>query len=143
MVVWSRLFFDLQPYLGTRSSEGASLLAFYHRELAEVATKRYLEGNRAARHATLASMFRTMADPAGDGSWSGRARALSELPYHLTGAREWQAVYEALSDFTFLEEKAARVGVIERPESAGGTLYTGVYALLEDYETALAAFPAE
>ncbi|MCK8114881.1 AAA family ATPase [Anaerosoma tenue] len=143
VVVWSRLFFDLQPYLGTRSSEGASLLAFYHRELAEVATKRYLEGNRAARHATLASMFRTMADPAGDGSWSGRARALSELPYHLTGAREWQAVYEALTDFTFLEEKAARVGVIERPESAGGTLYTGVYALLEDYETALAAFPAE
>jgi hypothetical protein len=143
VVVWSRFFYDLQPYLGTRSSEGASLLAFYHRELGEVATKRYLEGNRAARHATLATMFRAAADPAGDRSWSGRARALAELPFHLTGAREWDGVFGLLTDFTFLEEKAKRVGVVERPDSEEGTIYTGVYALLDDYETALAVFPTE
>ena len=143
VVVWSRFFYDLQPYLGTRSSEGASLLAFYHRELGEVATKRYLEGSRAARHATLAAMFRATADPKDDGSWSGRARALAELPFHLTGAREWEGIFELLTDFMFLEEKAKRVGVVERPGSAEGTLYTGVYALLDDYENALAVFPTE
>ena len=143
VVVWSRLFFDLQPYLSTRSSEGASLLAFYHRELGEVATKRYLDGHRQDRHTVLAAMFRSMGDPRGDGTWAGRPRALAELPYHLTGAKRWDDAFEVLTDFTFLEEKAQRVGVVERPGSDEGTLYTGVYALLDDYETALAEFPSE
>ena len=143
VIVWSRLYFDLAPYLGTRSSEGASLLAFYHRELGEVAMKRYLEGQRKNRHTMLAAMFEKMADPVGDRSWTGRPRALAELPYHLAGAKDWDGVYELLTDFTFLEQKASKVGVAERPGSAEGTLYTGVYALLDDYENALADFPAE
>jgi len=143
VIVWSRLYFDLQPYLGTRSSEGATLLAFYHRELAEVATKRYLEGHRAERHATLAGVFRTLADPEGDGTWTGRSRALAELPYHLAGADNRDGVFEVLTDFSFLEQKAARVGVVERPGSAEGTLYTGVYALLDDYDNALPVFREE
>ncbi|HZL07370.1 MAG TPA: ATP-binding protein, partial [Coriobacteriia bacterium] len=93
VIVWSRLYFDLAPYLGTRSSEGATLLAFYHRELGEVATKRYLEGNRKERHGQLAAMFETMADSKGDHSWTGRPRALAELPYHLAGAKDWDAVF--------------------------------------------------
>jgi hypothetical protein len=141
--VWSRLYFDLAPYLGTRSSEGATLLAFYHRELAEVATKRYLEGHRRQRHGALAEMFRGAADSAGDRSWTGRSRALAELPYHLAGAKDWDGVYDLLTDFAFLEQKASRVGIVERPGSAEGTLCTGVYALLDDYENALADFPAE
>jgi hypothetical protein len=143
IIVWSRLYFDLAPYLGTRSSEGATLLAFYHRELTEVATKRYLEGHRGERHKALGGMFRDAADPAGDGSWTGRPRALAELPYHLAGAKDWDGVYELLTDFGFLEQKASRVGVVERPGSSEGTLYSGVYALLDDYETVLAEFPAE
>jgi hypothetical protein len=140
VIIWSRLYFDLQPYLGTRSSEGATLLAFYHRELAEVATKRYLEGHRTERHRTLASVFRTLADPNGDGTWTGRSRALAELPYHLAGAQDRDGVFTVLTDFSFLEQKAARVGVVERPGSAEGTLYTGAYALLDDYDTALPVF---
>ena len=143
IIVWSRLYFDLAPYLGTRSSEGSTLFAFYHRELAEVATKRYLEGHRRQRHATLAALFRDAADPTGDETWTGRPRALAELPYHLAGAKDWDGVYELLTDFAFLEQKASRVGVVERPGSSEGTLYTGVYALLEDYENVLAEFPAE
>jgi hypothetical protein len=143
IIVWSRLYFDLAPYLGTRSSEGATLLAFYHRELAEVATKRYLEGHRRQRHGALAEMFRGAADSAGDRSWTGRSRALAELPYHLAGAKDWDGVYDLLTDFAFLEQKASRVGIVERPGSAEGTLCTGVYALLDDYENALADFPAE
>ena len=144
VVVWSRLYFDLAPYLGTRSSEGVALLAFYHRELGEVATKRYLAGARTERHATLATMFEKMADPKADRSWAGSPRALAELPYHLTGAEDWDGVFKVLTDFTFLEQTALKVGVVERPDSSEGTLYTGVYALLDDYEHALAApFPKE
>jgi hypothetical protein len=38
VVVWSRLYFDLEPYLAERKADGVSLLSFYHRQLGEVTT---------------------------------------------------------------------------------------------------------
>jgi hypothetical protein len=125
VITWSRLFFDLQPYLGTRSSEGVTLLAFYHRELGEVATKRYLEGNRAERHATLAALFEGIADPTGDHRWTGTARrAFSELPYHLVASGDMQAVGRAVQ--TGLAEREA---VVRGEANALGTARTFACAL--------------
>ena len=42
VVVWSRLYYDLEPYLTERDEEGARVLAFYHRQLREVAAQEYL-----------------------------------------------------------------------------------------------------
>ena len=38
IVVWSRLYFDLAPYLSERTAEGTTLLAFYHNQLRDAAS---------------------------------------------------------------------------------------------------------
>ena len=85
VVLWSRLFFDLAPYLTERMGEGTSLLAFYHRELGEVGARVYAHAERGqVVHGRLADYFRFRADAENDRSWTGRdVRGLSELPYHL------------------------------------------------------------
>jgi len=52
-------------------------------------------------------------------------------------------VYETLTDFSFLEQKAARVGIVERAGSDGEkeTLYTGVFQLQDDFDRALQVMP--
>ncbi len=145
VVLWSRLSFDLAPYLTERLVDGSPLLAFYHRELGDVAMAIFLgEGREQSYHARLADYFRSKVDPEADRSWTGGDRhGLSELPYHQTEAGQWDEVYATLTDFRFLEEKAARVGVMESRDEKGQTVktYTGVMQLQEDYERALAAMP--
>ncbi|HJW75779.1 MAG TPA: AAA family ATPase, partial [Thermoleophilia bacterium] len=48
VAVWSRLYYDLEPYLSEREVEGARLLAFYHRQLGEVAYLDYLADREAS-----------------------------------------------------------------------------------------------
>ncbi len=144
IVAWSRLYFDLAPYLAERSAEGTTLLAFYHNQLRDAAKAEYLEGeHEQRRNAALAAYFRGRSDPARDRSWTGKyARGLSELPFHLAGAGDKDELYETLTDFTFLERKAADVAVAEHPAPDGTTTrtYAGVYALQDDYEMAIEAF---
>ena len=114
MVVWSRLYFDLEPYLSEHAGDGATLLAFYHRELAEAAREEYLadEPERRVVNSGLARYFRGVADPNGDGDWQPRARALAELPFHLAesaAAGERGAAEELEALLTQLGYLAARV----------------------------------
>jgi len=147
VVLWSRLSFDLEPYLSERTSEGSTLLTFYHRELGDVSREVFLEnGKEIPFHEELADYFRFRADPDGEKHWTGSyARGLSELPYHLTRAEEWEQVYETLTDFRFLEQKAAEVGVVESQDDEGELVktYTGVFQLQEDYDRILEAMPGE
>jgi NACHT domain- and WD repeat-containing protein len=152
VVVWSRFYFDLEPYLGGRSHEGTSLLTFFHRELGEVATSQYLAEDEVKFQQVLADYFLRRADPEIDPktkerkkTWQGTPRALSELPYHFTLARRWDELFEILIDFQFLEQKAARVGVQENIDAEGNKVisYTGANALIEDYDLALRDFPAD
>ncbi len=67
VVLWSRLSFDLAPYLTERLVDGSPLLAFYHRELGDVAKAIFLgEGREQSYHARLADYFRSKADPEAD-----------------------------------------------------------------------------
>jgi Domain of unknown function (DUF4062)/HEAT repeats len=145
VVLWSRLFFDLEPYLAERQVEDVVVLDFYHRELRDVTAAQYANGEPGrVLHERLARYFHTRADPGGQGSWQGETgrvdrRGLAELPYHLTCAQRWDDVYQTLTDFTFLENKAAHVGGARHREGDGNTtLYTGVFRLQEDFELALA-----
>ena len=144
-VIWARLYADIEPYLTTRTSENTVLQSFFHRELAEVAVERFLAPAAVARNTLLADVFRRAADPAGDGTWEGTARALAELPYHLIQAELWDDVFAVLTDFSFLEKKAVKVGVVESHDAEGAvtTAYTGALALLSDYDLALAGFPED
>ena len=145
VVLWSRLSFDLDPYLSERLSEGSTLLTFYHRELGDVSRSVFLaDGKDLSFHENLADYFNNRTDPKADGSWTGDyPRGLSELPYHLTQAKRWDEIFNTLTDFRFLEEKAAQVGVMESQDERGELVksYTGVFQLQEDYERALAAMP--
>jgi hypothetical protein len=103
------------------------------------------------RQRLLAEYFQWAADPAGPDaeglrSWrEGTARGLAELPYHQARAEMWEAVYDTLTDFTFIENKCARVGRLETVDDEGkpAALFTGAFALQEDYATALADYPTE
>ncbi len=142
VVVWSRLFFDLEPYLTERAADGASLLAFYHRQLREVVEQDYLSGEaKSARHRVLARYFadRPLFEEEGK---TPNIRKLSELPYQQTRAELWEDLYHTLTDFDFLEAKCTHVAVVTEghgPEAR--KIHGGVYELQEDYRRALEVMP--
>jgi hypothetical protein len=95
----------LRPYLMMRGD----LLDFFHNQFREAVKETYLEDEpwRLAVNRALASHFRRYADPAGDNTWTaGDTRALGELPYHLTEAREWSTVHSVLTNLSFLGAKS-------------------------------------
>lgn len=97
-------------------------------------------------HGVLADVMRALARGKGASprEWKGSAHALAELPYHLTRAERWDDLLATLTDFTYLEEKAKRVAVVTVADGDGnGGVYNGVLALIDDYDRAMAAFPAE
>jgi hypothetical protein len=140
VVLWSRLAFDLRPYLTERGAEEAVLIGFFHRELADVAGALYLEGGRAARyHGKLADYFRPGPGEDGRPRWAGASlHALGELPYQLAKAGEdrWEELEDTLTDFGFLETKASRVDV-QRDENGQARTYGGAYFLQDDFDLAL------
>jgi hypothetical protein len=144
VVVWSRLYLDLEPYLIERSADGASLLSFFHRQMGEVAEQDFLAAEaKRTLHARLAQYFGGQPLFAGqEGGRTANLRKLSELPYQQTGGGIWNALYETLTDFEFLEAKCTHSGVISTAKDTGQKVYGGVYELIEDYRRALAVFPA-
>ena len=58
VVVWSRLYFDLEPYLAERPADGTSLLSFSHHQFREVVHSNYLIGRtKLQAHRTLVHYF--------------------------------------------------------------------------------------
>ena len=145
VVLWSRLAFDLRPYLTERGAEEAVLISFFHRELADAAAE-YLGGRRAADyHSKLADYFTPPVGEDDRPGWAGASlHALSELPYHLVKAGENRLgdLEDTLTDFGFLEAKASRVG-IQRDENGSVLGYSGVHLLQDDFDLALAEMPGE
>jgi hypothetical protein len=108
----------LLPYLMRRGG----LLDFYHGQTRAAVQNKYLH----------------------DLSWTGESlRGLSELPFHLTEAGEWDEVHDILTNFRFLERKAAEVGIVETADAEGkvSKMYTGVLQLQDDFTHALEKMP--
>ncbi|MEK6324285.1 MAG: DUF4062 domain-containing protein [Acidobacteriota bacterium] len=143
VIVWSRLYFDLEPYLTERSADGASLMSFYHRQLREVAEKKYLaDDDNRERHAHLADYFGSQ-ELFEKEKKTPNIRKLSELPYQQTQGEQWDQLHATLTDFDFLEAKCTHVAVITSGKGDNAkTIYGGVYELQEDYRRALEKFPA-
>ena len=143
VVIWSRLYFDLEPYLSEHAADGATLLSFYHRVLGEAAAEEYLaDRSGPGRHSALADYFKAQADPARDRTWAGGSvRGLSELPFHLASAGRLDDLSATLTDFSFLEHKAAEVHAVTHPGADGAPAsYNGIFELQNDYAIALATF---
>jgi WD40 repeat protein len=112
VIVWSRLFFDLKPYLAVRRADGASLLSFYHRQLRQVVLEDYVAGEEGARrHRELASFFggQDLEFPAGEAQaadgMTPNLRKMSELPFQQVGGEQWEEFRTSLLDMEFLHAK--------------------------------------
>lgn len=120
-IIWSRLHYDLSPFLTERAADGAATLDFFHRQLREVVTHDWLSGtDRRARHRALAAYFD--ARPATlqeEGSAAPDRRRLSELPYQLAHGALWRQLDRTLTSYAFLDTK---------------TSAQGLQALLEDFD---------
>lgn len=109
VVVWSRLFADLESYLTARSADGTVTIVFYHRELADASARAFLSGDEnAARHAQLAAYF--------SGQWQQRStvtplRALAELPFHLARTGQLEAATDLVTDPDFVASKVRAGGL--------------------------------
>jgi WD40 repeat protein len=125
-VVWSRLFFDLEPYLTERHADGASLLAFFHRQFGEVVDRTFLRPvDLVKRHTSLAHYFaRQPNQVTDDGRVVFNSRRVSELPYQLHQSGMWSPLARTLTDLAFIEAKCA----------SGLT-----YDLIGDYDAALSS----
>ena len=144
VVVWSRLYLDLEPYLTERTADEASLLTFYHRQLGEAVHEEYLAGREGMdRHRELAAYFGWQPLEMGVESPTPNLRQMSELPYQQTKGELWDDVFRTLTDFYFLEKKATYAGVIESTDAQGDTVmtYTGIYQIRDDYALALKEMP--
>jgi tetratricopeptide (TPR) repeat protein len=98
VIVWSRLHFDLKPYISERSKDGVSLFNFYHRQVGEVVAQRYLtEKYKKSFHLKLAEFF---------GKHRNENRRVPEYPWELCEAEEWRSLFELLSKDLGLFEKA-------------------------------------
>ena len=137
VAVWSRLYFDLEPYLAERSADETSLMGFYHRQLGEVVEEDYLAADEGlARHRHLAEFF-ALPD-AEDATFT--LRQMSELPYQQTCAEMWDPLFETLTNFRFLEQKAA-TGAVETAGDGAAKTYTGISSIQDDFSLALERMP--
>ena len=108
ITIWSRLFFDIMPYLTERMADGAPLMSFFHRHFALVAKRRYLSGEiMKKRHRVMAGYF--MEQPLHiekeGGARSINLRKCSELLHQLRNAGMHVETEKYLTDLDFIEAK--------------------------------------
>ena len=124
-ILWSRLFFDLQAYLGISMVDGAFLMRWFHREFIEVMSKLSLgsEDDRRAIHGALADTFlalerETTADLSDDDllfrstdatgqQVSAAMRRVMEQPWQLAQAGRQKDLETLVTDFGFCTGKCA------------------------------------
>lgn len=127
-VIWSRLYFDLEPYLMERAADGANLMTFYHNQFAEVVYDEFLQDDeKTKRHKVLAQYFdRQLLWIEKGEEKNPNIRKASELPYQQIHGQMWEELQQTLCNLHFIEAKCA----------AGMT-----YDLIADYDNALNILP--
>ena len=128
IVVWSRLYLDLKPYLTERNADNSLLLTFYHRQFEKTIAKTYLTKEmRLYAHRQIAKYFsRKFSDDTLNVETieSNRPdyRKVSELPYQQTFGELWNDLCSTLTNLSFVEEKC---------------LAGALFSLIRDYDLAI------
>jgi NACHT domain- and WD repeat-containing protein len=148
VVIWSRLYFDLEPYLSERKADGTSLITFYHpTSFGNEVHQKYLSGEMKLQlHKCIAEYFtKQPLYTERDNKINSNLRKLAELPYQQTMGEIWEELYSTLTDFHFLEQKAVNVGVMETKDIDGNTkkIYTGIFEIIKDLDFALEKMPGK
>jgi WD40 repeat protein len=127
VIVWSRLFLDLEPYLNERAVPGGNVMAFYHRQVAERAAWLYLQEDEGTlRHAALAKYFGDQSHWRNQAAMQANERKITELVRHQIGANALADLETTLTDLDFIAAKCAADLVVD---------------LQLDYRNAIAALP--
>jgi hypothetical protein len=147
VVIWSRLYHDIEPYLAARRADGTTLMAFRHHRFNKVAGSLFLSASetRLARHMSMAAYFQAHESFLESGIPDSACRKLTppqprpvnlrkmvELPYQLLESAKtggggdprspyWNSVAELLTDWRFLEAKAeagASAAIVEKGDAS-------------------------
>ena len=104
VVVWVRMYGDLEPFLREGTADKSALLGFYHWQMAEVVEQTFLKDQtRFFIHRQIDAYFRRLAYPALIQQWKhAPLRALSELPYQRLHDNRILAVKHLLCDLHFI-----------------------------------------
>ena len=139
-IIWSRLYFDLQPYLGLAELGGALVMRWFHREFSQVLSKRYLtrQISKQTTHSALANVFRDLEqelrpDQNNDDKLflatlrngqlaSAALRRVMEQPWQLAQAKKLNERKLLLNDFGFCLAKCA-AGYVDDLERDFQTAY--------------------
>ena len=116
VVVWSRLYLDLEPYLAWRQADGMELLGFYHRQLREAVEARYCGADeKPALHRSLAAYFGNPAHPFWLDAQHTRPdqRKTAELAFQQAYAGLADELTGTLTTFDFLHARLTAAGVEE------------------------------
>jgi hypothetical protein len=105
--VWSRLYFDLEPFLARRQPGGGEALTFFHAQFSTVIADRFLRGDDGyMRHREIEDHFAE--SPLYDqSSHAPNVRKLHELPFQQSYRRLASEAVTALTAPDFLEAKCA------------------------------------
>jgi WD40 repeat protein len=134
VIVWSRLFLDLEPYLTGRAAPGGTVATFYHRQLRERIHDRYLAGSQAKeRHEALTGYFGRQSHWLGEAWRQPNARKAIELVYQQLGAGLTDEATATLSDLCFVTAKCAASLVFDLQED-----YRRAFDMLPEAQAELA-----
>ncbi len=124
VVVWSRFFLDLEPYLALKPVDGVNVLEFFHRtSFGKVVAEEIMKTEGPELHRVLARYYAEQPNRRrGEGEPQPSLRKFTELPFQLVRGGLWEELRETLSDLDFLQAK---------------TEATGPWSLDEDFEEAL------
>ncbi len=150
VIVWSRLFLDIEPYLTEKDADGVPIISFYHRKFIEYARDRYLHyptlDNAPAvgppsyfkrgkgellssYHNTLADYFEKAPLYLDEKEKVPNVRKVVEQPYQQTMGGQWEDVADkTLANFPFLMSKT-KADMVE--------------GILNDYHFTFASAPQE
>jgi len=105
VIVWSRLFLDLEPYLSERESGGCTIISFFHRSFIDYVLNRYCH-EKLKYHNSLADFFKSKPLYLDVNEHIPNKRKVFEQPYQQILSEQWNALIDSsLADFEFLMAK--------------------------------------
>ena len=120
IVVWSRLFLDLEPFLSERDADGVPIITFFHRQFVDVLSARYhlpeVEEEEVKNNIgvcdhwysrELAGYFEKKPLYLDEAKKKPNTRKLVELPWQQVKAEMWDEATESLCDLDFIQAKCA------------------------------------
>lgn len=102
VVVWSRLYLDLRPYLTERVADQTSVMTFFHRQFGEVVRNNYLDAETNKElHRRIAGYFGAQPYQYLFDGKKPHYRKVSEIAYQMMQGEMWEELEKTLMDFDY------------------------------------------